>query len=170
MKKWPEKGVVPFDELVSPLKDVVSQLYGLDVLDDKAEYLGYEFTGKIAATCLQPDEQLSREGLEYAEEQGREPIDVILGIAVQLGFIQGQRDAERSISNIESFIDTSLENMKEKHFTAVDLYAAFEDGYQYGHENANEMDLYPYDFAMQRDKDWDASVTKRKIGKAESDE
>lgn len=116
MKQWPEKGVVPFEELVPPLKDVVSQLYGLDVLDDKAEYLGYEFTGKIAATCLQPDEQLGREGLEQAEEQGREPIDVILGIAVQLGFIQGQRDAERSISNIENFEKQGKHEQRKEEF------------------------------------------------------
>jgi len=94
-KPWPKDNkTVSFDEIVKPLRDAVDQLYvlkrvnkGMDVHWDGLDI------GEAEKVCsFSPDEKLSDAQLTYDdEEQGRDPMEVLLGLAVQLGIEQGRR-------------------------------------------------------------------------------
>ena len=95
MKKWPESGKpVPFEELVDSVRQCISHHYRLFRKNTHVpiNYKGYDIGSGSKATCLSPDEALTLNMLEYdLKEQGRDALDVIIGIAIQLGIEQGRR-------------------------------------------------------------------------------
>lgn len=92
MKDWPEEGMVDIEDLLSPLQDLIRRNVDWKMKEDNSvigEYDGYK-TGSAAAT-FDPVWNLSKEGLEYNEERGRDFFDVVMTVAFQLGFEQGKR-------------------------------------------------------------------------------
>lgn len=99
------------ETLLSPVKKSLLQLYQLKrTKREGAEYDGYLMHYSVAATSLPPNENLSKEGLEYSSEQGRDPLDVILGIAFQLGY----SNAKVSDSSQNDYILSKLDSIMEK--------------------------------------------------------
>lgn len=98
MIEWPKDGsTVCFEDLTAHLVLAVQHCYKLERQnrDLDVPYKGYRIGNKERATCLSPDHQLSAEQLRYSEEeQGRDALTEILGLAVRLGIEQGRRLAK----------------------------------------------------------------------------
>lgn len=94
-KPWPkDDATVRFDDIINPLRDAVDQLYTLKRVnkDMDVHWDGLDIGEATKATCHGPDHALSAESLKYdEEEQGRDAMRILLGIAVQLGIEQGRR-------------------------------------------------------------------------------
>lgn len=119
MKSWPKNGsVVPFSELVESVKKAL--LFGYCMRrknqDKDIPYTGYCIGKDLLATCLTPEERLKVESLKYdLEDQGRDLIDVLLGLAIQLGIEQGKRIMEKDQATTKlllvSYIKTNRDNL-----------------------------------------------------------
>ena len=106
MKSWPEEGgTVRFSDIADPLRDAIDQIYELRRKPPcDVEWTGYGFPGDDR--CEQPEVRLTARSLDYDEhEQCRDPMRVIIGLAVQLGIEQGVR-AERSRRESQQEIST----------------------------------------------------------------
>lgn len=87
MKSWPENGdPVSFDDLARPLAKAAFRFFNTG--DGKYNGLGYPHAAHI---CLPPNEILSPSGLEHGREQGRDELELVIGVALQLGIEQGIR-------------------------------------------------------------------------------
>ena len=92
--KWPKHGgTVRFSKICEPIRDVVDHLYELkrksecDVL-----WKGLPLADELSSSCEQPANLLTADSLRYDEhDQGRDPMRVLIGIAVMLGIEQGVR-------------------------------------------------------------------------------
>lgn len=96
MKEWPEDGsTVRFEDLSDPLRKLVDHFYELKCLPKKeVPYNGYDcynLGDKELVGCWSVMDTLSIEGICYHEERGRDPMKVILSLAVQVGIEQGRR-------------------------------------------------------------------------------
>lgn len=96
MKSWPTKKDehVNFSDLTEGILHAVRFAYKLTRKNAGKDipYQGYDIGDDVKAGCPSPDIQLSAEHLRYSEEdQGREPIETIIGVAVQIGIEQGRR-------------------------------------------------------------------------------
>ena len=95
MKQWPANGAtVLFSELVESVRECVDYHYRLSRKNtvDPMDYQGYDIGTSAKATSLSPAEALSLEQLDYdLTSQDRDAMDVIIGIAIQLGVEQGIR-------------------------------------------------------------------------------
>lgn len=92
MKKWPKNNkAADFDELCKPVIKAVKEAYNLKRKEKDIKWTGLPIGQTEAAGCPEFSEALSAEGLAYHGERGREPIDVIISIAIQLGIEQGRR-------------------------------------------------------------------------------
>jgi hypothetical protein len=115
-KQWPEKGTVNLEDIVKPLYDAMRLIYKTKRMRDGACYDGYGFEGtKLAAVCPEPNQQLSADGLDAASSQGRDAMTVVLGIAVQLGYIQGVRES------LEKYGSPDAESNREGHKGGVTM-------------------------------------------------
>jgi len=97
MKSWPENGdPVNFDDLSAPLVSAARRF----ALTGNGKYngLGYPHSAHI---CPPPNKILSPSGLKAAHKQGRDIIEMIVGVALQLGIEQGIR-LERKRAKEES--------------------------------------------------------------------
>lgn len=94
VKSWPENNEpLSFDNLTAPLRKAFQFAY---TLKRKNEGRSIPWTGpdqgKHAGYSLHPTEQLSAENLRYSdEEQGRDALEELLGLALRLGIEQGRR-------------------------------------------------------------------------------
>lgn len=93
--KWPKDGKpADFSDLVEPVVKALRFCYsmrrknqGIDV-----PWNGHNIGRDELVTCFDPLYALSAEMLTYdKEDQGREAVEVIVGIALQLGIEQGRR-------------------------------------------------------------------------------
>ena len=101
MKKWPEDETktVSFRYLVKPVKDAILFAYDIKRKNKGKDipYNGYDIGKRNKATDFSPDEKLKARNLEYSDvEQGRDALTEIIGIAVQLGIEQGERNFKGS--------------------------------------------------------------------------
>jgi hypothetical protein len=98
---------VSFEDLIGPVKKSLLTLYTLKRTTARdGKYDGYGNHGTILATSFDPDEQLDPSGLRYDRERGRQPIDVILRVAFQLGYSQCSIMAEhRENQTREMFVE-----------------------------------------------------------------
>ncbi len=110
MKNWPD-GTVPFWELAEPLCDAVGQLYELNRKPTAdVKWSGYGFPDEALRSCEQPDNRLTVESLNYEEcDQGRDPMRVIIGLAIQFGIEQGIRSEQARHESQESVRDICAE-------------------------------------------------------------
>ena len=97
-----------FDELTEPVCKAIRALYRLTPWNngDSIKWTGPELGKRMKAHSLEFDELLTRESLEWNDEdQGRDPLMVVVGIAIQLGIEQGRRlyrkDQEVSMTLLE---------------------------------------------------------------------
>jgi len=82
-----ENIVIP---LKRTLKDLIFSLKGRSPVKDLF-YDGFTLGDNELVSSLPPDQSLSFKNLCREKQQGRDPLDIILGIAVQLGIEQGRR-------------------------------------------------------------------------------
>lgn len=100
-KKWPEQEKpVSFREITKPIKKAI--LFAYDIKRKNKRYSipwkGLDIGEDSKVSCFSPDESLKYKNLKYSErEQGRDALDEIIGIAVQLGIEQGKRIFKKSI-------------------------------------------------------------------------
>lgn len=99
MKQWPDKNkAANFNELSEPICKAIRFAYQLTRQNEGVSipWKGLTIGERELATCFQPDERLSKEQLEYDDEnQGRDALDVLVGLAIQLGIEQGRRMTTR---------------------------------------------------------------------------
>ena len=101
---WPQDESEPLElqDLVRPLRNAIRTAYTLErnSLDVDVPWTGPEGTGIETTGCLENAEALSAENLRYQEEEQEEERDtlwLILGIAIRLGCEEGRRiDRERA--------------------------------------------------------------------------
>ena len=94
MVDWPEEdGTLRFWELTNPVCAAIKEIYNLK----RKNHGDIEWTGPstpefLLSTALEFSERLSKDMLDYDEhEQGRDPLTILVGIAVQLGMEQERR-------------------------------------------------------------------------------
>jgi|ERR1019366_1296325 hypothetical protein len=115
MKKWPNdpSRMVSYDQLISPLKSIITTGYRLFRRDNikSFEYEGYNIGEKERTIHSSPKNRLNETSLQSAAKSGRTLIDVILNIVFLLGVEQGRRAEHIEHKSIESFCET-LENYR----------------------------------------------------------
>ncbi len=95
IRKWP-KGNKPtqFSDLTDAVTKGIRFAYSLKRRnrDRSVPWTGPDSGQSIKATCPTPEEWLSKKSLAFnLEDQGRDALDVLVAIAVQLGIEQGRR-------------------------------------------------------------------------------
>lgn len=103
MRKWPSDPTahVNYEELVTPVITTVRSGFELKRNEMKEFiYDGFEIGAHEQASCMNPDETFSKEGLEYHEERGRDLLDVAINVVFMLGVEQGRR-MQRQDSQIQ---------------------------------------------------------------------
>jgi hypothetical protein len=96
MADWPDDDAsAVFSDLCDPVIDLVRQAYSLRrkaAIKKGLDWKGPSLPRNMRATCFEFHEKVNAEMLRYDdEEQGRDPLAVIIAIAVQLGIEQGRR-------------------------------------------------------------------------------
>ncbi len=114
--QWPkdEAAYVLFSDLVDPLRHVVNFAYVLQRQNEGVDipWVGYDIGNREKATCITPDELFTVDCMKFQDEdQGRDVMDLVLTLAVQLGIEQGRR-VERQRADEWSRIDRLTERLK----------------------------------------------------------
>src|SRR3989304_4553686 len=95
MKEWPENNKpADFEDIVKHLKMALKFAYKMrrQNLHKDIPYDGFDIGHQQLAGCFHANETLSVKQLQFVlEDQGRDALDEILGLAVQLGIEQGRR-------------------------------------------------------------------------------
>lgn len=87
MKSWPENGdPVAFDDLSGPIASAARRF----MRTGNGKYNGLDHPHS-AHICPPPNKILTQSGLEDGKDQGRDWIDLVIGVALQLGIEQGIR-------------------------------------------------------------------------------
>lgn len=101
MRAWPSDGsTVDFGDLVEPLRTALGFCYSLTRKNatEDVPYDGYDIGDSIKHVCFSADERLTAFQMSYDEtEQGRDAAEVILSLAVQLGYEQGRRSVREEL-------------------------------------------------------------------------
>ncbi len=110
MAEWPEDDkVARFIDLTNPVRDLVKQAYSLKrkpAIKKGLDWKGPPLPESLHATALEFSDKVSAENLRYDdEEQGRDPMIIIIGIAVQLGIEQGRRISAKELREAQERAD-----------------------------------------------------------------
>ncbi len=101
-KPWPEDGkTARFSELVESVRKAIEFAYSMERKNKSRSvpWEGMSIGEDSLTSCLPPGETLRLRQLRYNEnEQDRDALDMILGIAIQLGIEQGKRIFKNSSS------------------------------------------------------------------------
>ena len=118
MSDWPKNNeTARFSDLTGPVVNLVRQAYSLKLnaptFTHGLKWRGPSLPESMGATCLEFSDAVSAEQLRHdTADQGRDPLEVIVGIAVQLGIEQGRRlGLERKIKS--SYRERLTEILKE---------------------------------------------------------
>lgn len=92
---WPVDGSpLLFGDLTTPVRKALRTIYRMKarpIIDD-IPWTGPPNGKREDVSCFSPQEALTKQALDYdREDQGRDALDVLLGIAVRLGIEQGRR-------------------------------------------------------------------------------
>jgi hypothetical protein len=91
-KPWPDDNqIVPFDDIVEPIRDAINQAYRLTRKRKPIVWTGLDIGRSEKAGGPSPDEDLSVKSLAYHTDRDRDAMDVIIAHAVRLGIEQGRR-------------------------------------------------------------------------------
>lgn len=117
MKKWPKKDDKPisFSAICEPIRDAI--LFAYDIKRKNANknipYKGYDIGYSEQATCCSPNEKFTVKNMKYSlEDQGRDALDEIITVAVQLGIEQGRRVFKSSTEYQLKELTKELRNLK----------------------------------------------------------
>lgn len=103
-----------YSESMAALKKAVKTLYTLRRSPARScEYDGPQLCSQITCSQGQPDYELSVDGLKSHRERGRQPIDVILMLAYQLGYSCAK--AEEKPPESQAGIKKFLASMSDLH-------------------------------------------------------
>ncbi len=94
MKEWPKDNkIVSFSELTEPITKAIRHAYAIKRLPLRdIPWTGLELGKREKVNCFEPAEHLTAKNLDYSDqEQGRDALEEIVGIAVRLGIEQGRR-------------------------------------------------------------------------------
>lgn len=99
-REWPADGSpVKFDFIAEPVVKAMRHCYRMKRRnkDSDAPWSGLPLGRREQASCLNPKEALTAKSLAYVkEDQFRSAVEVIIGVAIQLGIEQGRRmEAQR---------------------------------------------------------------------------
>lgn len=99
-KRWPKDGsTVQFSELTAPVRTAIEFAYRIERKHKNRTipWDGYSVGSDVLVCDFAPDEKLRAKNLKFdLEDQGRDALDVIIAIAVQLGLEQGKRNYLKS--------------------------------------------------------------------------
>ena len=145
-KSWPSNPneLLPYSELVSPLKDILQKGYRLFRKD---EIKGFEYTGfNIGKQELQthpsPCVRLSEEGVKFEKTKNYYLIDIVLNVLFLLGVEQGRRAERRDMKPIEEFLgtlETYRKRNKDQRIRIDELELMLELKTQYGNMTDDEF-------------------------------
>lgn len=100
-KQWPEDGSpVDFESLVKPFKKSFRFAYNMrrKNLHKDVPYDGFNLGRSDLACCLPAKEKLNQRNLKYSnEEQGRDALEELIGLVLQVGIEQGRRITKDSL-------------------------------------------------------------------------
>lgn len=123
MKPFPKEltELPAVEELTGPLKAALKRFYTMRrTKEQSAPYEGYALHYSVSHCSPQPDAELSEKNVKYHADRGRDPLDIILGLAVQLGistgYIMGAGNYERLneiITELRGDLD-ELRKLKEE--------------------------------------------------------
>ncbi len=93
---WPkeEDKTIPFYLLSGAIRKAFDYTFKLKDIapDSDIPWTGPPLGKRERATCLTPIERLKHKNLEYElEDQGRDKLDALIALAIQLGIEQGRR-------------------------------------------------------------------------------
>lgn len=121
LRKWPKdpKKPVSFSDLIGPLKKAL--LFGYELKrrnkGRSVPYDGYDIGDDEKVTSFSPNVRLRAGNLKHdLEDQGRDLLDIILGLAVQLGIEQGRRVLRSSTTKdlVQLQLDWKLDEIRDK--------------------------------------------------------
>ena len=98
--EWPKDGSsLSFSDLADAVRKALRAAYSIKRKDRKRniKWTGPPQGESCAHCCLAPADALTAESLKYnLDDQGRDALDVIIGIAIQMGIEQGRRNFKNS--------------------------------------------------------------------------
>jgi len=98
---WPKDDkIVSFVEITEPIREAILFAYTIKRKNKNRSipWNGLDIGEDEKCTCFSPKDQFHLDNLRYSEdEQGRDALDEILGLAVRLGIEQGRRIFKNSI-------------------------------------------------------------------------
>ena len=118
LKEWPLKkdDTVAFEDLVEPVVQSIGHAYTLKRRNawENIPYNGYNIGWDALVSCPDPIVQLDVDKIERSIEQGRSPMHVLVGIAVQLGIEQGVRIEKKRTQHLELLIEVLKARLNER--------------------------------------------------------
>jgi hypothetical protein len=113
MMEWPRdpNQCVSFTDITGPLVDSARRLLKVEWDGKDVPYEGFPLGLEMQAGSFNPDEKLKAEQIRYDDEdQGRDPLEVMIGIAVQVGIEQGRRiDRQKNGARTEYEVSEAIE-------------------------------------------------------------
>lgn len=117
MKVWPENPseLVPYSDIVNPLKDVLRKGYRLFRRDEvkSFEYEGFNIGTQELERQPSPRVRLTEKFLEQEKKLGYTLMDSVLNMMFLMGIEQGRRAERRDSKPVEDLLET-LEAYREK--------------------------------------------------------
>ncbi len=98
-KAWPAKGTANFEDLTGPVCEAIRFAYDLSRKNQSRPipWTGYTIGAQELVGGSPPHLRLERDNLYYDQhDQGRPALEVLVGIAVQMGIEQGRRMEQES--------------------------------------------------------------------------
>ncbi len=114
-KKWPKdpKQTVRFADLAEPVHKAISFAYTLKRKNHGKDvpWSGFDIGESMKACCLSPHEALTKDNLAYDKNnQDRDPMNILIGIAIQIGIEQGRRI---QLEEIDSYLSLASISAKQ---------------------------------------------------------
>jgi hypothetical protein len=117
---WPDDGgCLSFEMIADWICDAIRFAYTLERQNEAKDipWGGPNIGTRERSTCHQPKEQLSAEMLAFAlEDQGRDALDEIVGLALRLGIEQGRRIDRDSVERRMRAIQIKLHEQMPRAF------------------------------------------------------
>lgn len=115
-KPWPEDGKPDsLDAIVRPLRKAVRAAYKLQRKNPRKDipWTGHNIGKSALAVSYGPHERLTVPHLQRAAESGRDAMEEILAIAVQLGVEQGQRIMRETMREFQKEVSAEVLKRQE---------------------------------------------------------
>lgn len=115
MKKWPQTGPVRFTDLIDPVRKAIKFAYDLKRKNQTKDipWRGYNIGKRERCGSPSPDEKLTQKSLAWVlDDQGRDALDEILCVAIQLGIEQGRRVERQDTEGCIDLIGISIDAVR----------------------------------------------------------